>query len=94
MPRTRPSVQAQRGEEARAVGRRLAETREAAGMSQLEVARRLGVPQSSIAKLELGQRQLRFVDGLRLAAVYRVPPSTFAPEDLIEVGEPPAIGAR
>ena len=43
----------QRSEEALAIGRLLAEAREAAGLSQLEVAKRLGVPQSSVAKLEL-----------------------------------------
>ena len=79
MPRTRQSVRDQRNEEARDVGRLLAEAREAAGLSQLQVARLLDVPQSSIAKLELGQRQLRFVEGLRLAALYGVLPSALAP---------------
>lgn len=79
MPRTRPSVRTERSEEARAVGRRVAEAREAAGLSQYEVARRLGVPQSSIARLELGQRQLRFVEGLRMAELYGIPPSDLAP---------------
>lgn len=80
MPRTRLSVRAQRTEEARAVGRLLAEAREAAGLSQLDAAKRLGVPQSSIAKLELGQRQLRFVEGLRLAQIYGVKPTALEPE--------------
>jgi len=79
MPKTRPSVRAERSEQAQGVGRRLAQAREAAGLSQQEAARRLGVPQSSIAKLELGQRQLRFVEGLRLAAIYRIDPAELAP---------------
>jgi transcriptional regulator with XRE-family HTH domain len=72
-------VRAERTEEARSVGRRVAEAREAAGLSQLQVARRLGVPQSSIAKVELGQRQLRFVEGLRLAEMYDVDATALAP---------------
>lgn len=79
MPRTSLAVRATRGEEARTVGERLASAREAAGLSQMVAARRLGVPQSSIAKLELGQRQLRFVEGLRLAEIYGVRPSELAP---------------
>jgi len=79
MPRTRPAVRAERTEEARTIGRRLAEARESAGLSQLEVARQLGVPQSSIAKLELGLRQLRFIEGLRLAEIYGIAPTRLAP---------------
>lgn len=79
MPRTRPSVKKQRLEEARAVGQLAAAAREAAGLSQYEVARRLGIPQSSIAKLELGQRQLRFVEALRLVALYGIRFSDLAP---------------
>jgi transcriptional regulator with XRE-family HTH domain len=80
MPKTRPSIQAERLDEARLVGRRLASAREAAGISQVEAARELGVPQSAIAKLELGRRQLRFVEGLRLADLYGVAPSLLAPD--------------
>ncbi|HJP89038.1 MAG TPA: helix-turn-helix transcriptional regulator [Candidatus Limnocylindrales bacterium] len=80
MPKTSPAVRAERSDEARLVGRRLAAAREAAGLSQLEAARRLGVPQSAIGKLELGQRQLRFVEGLRLAKIYGVAPTRLASE--------------
>jgi transcriptional regulator with XRE-family HTH domain len=72
------AVRTARTEEANAVGRRLAAAREAAGLSQIEAAKRLGVAQSSIAKLELGQRQLRFVEGLRLSEIYGVRPSQLA----------------
>ena len=79
MPRTSTAVRTARGEEARGVGRQLATAREAAGLSQQEAARRLGVPQSSIAKVELGQRQLRFVEGIRLAQIYGVRPTELVP---------------
>jgi transcriptional regulator with XRE-family HTH domain len=79
MPRTRIAVQTARADEARAVGQRLAAAREAAGLTQLAAARRLGVPQTAIAKLELGQRQLRFVEGIRLAGMYGVRPTDLAP---------------
>ena len=50
-------------------------------MSQLDAARALGVPQSAIAKLELGLRQLRFTEGLRLATIYGVAPGSLLPDD-------------
>lgn len=77
VPKTRPAVLEQRLESARAVGRKLALAREAAGLSQAEAARRLGVPQSRIGKLELGMRSLMFIEGLRLARLYGVAPATF-----------------
>jgi len=41
-------------------------------LSQAEAARRLGVPQSQIAKLELGRRQLNLLEGLRLVEIYGI----------------------
>jgi transcriptional regulator with XRE-family HTH domain len=72
MPRTRASIIGDRAEVGRLVGARLALAREKAGLTQLGAAKALGVPQSVIAKLERGTRQLRFVEGLRLAELYRV----------------------
>lgn len=77
VPMTRPTVVRQRAESARTVGRKLASAREAAGMSQAEAARHLGVPQSRIGKLELGLRSLMFIEGLRLARLYSVTPEAF-----------------
>lgn len=64
---------------ARDVGARLAAARERAGISQTEAARAIGSPQSRVAKLELGLRQLQFLEGLRLAALYGVEPTAFDP---------------
>jgi transcriptional regulator with XRE-family HTH domain len=59
-------------EEDVAVGRRLAEARHGAGLSQAEVGRRLGIPQSRIAKLEIGTRRLLWSEGVELAGLYDV----------------------
>ena len=84
MPKIRPDVAASRALEARALGTRLAAARSSAGLSQSDAARALAVPQSQIAKVELGLRQLPFVEGLRLAALYSI-----APEDLAPAGDEP-----
>lgn len=82
MPRTRASVIEQRAGDARAIGRLLAAGRERAGMSQAEAARALGIPQSQIAKLELGTRQLQFIEGMRLATLYSMKPEELDPQEL------------
>jgi Helix-turn-helix len=66
MPRTRNSVQIARRTQARSVGRSLALARKRAGLSQARAARALRLPQSAIGRLELGQRQLGYLEGLRL----------------------------
>lgn len=80
MPRTRPAVMEDRAAGAAVIGRRLAAAREQAGLSQAQVAAVLDVPQPLIAKLELGHRQLRFVEGLRLASLYGISPRDLDPE--------------
>lgn len=72
MPRTAVEVSTERAETARAVGRRLADARERARLTQGEAASAVGLRQSQIAKLELGVRQLRFVEGLALARLYMI----------------------
>lgn len=47
----------------------LIEQRKAVGMSQTEVATRLGRPQSYIAKIEGGERRIDFVELIDLAQV-------------------------
>lgn len=72
MPRTRSSVLERRAEADRDLGERLAAAREKAGLTQLAAAKALGLPQSAIAKIERGKRQLRFLEGLRLAQLYGI----------------------
>lgn len=89
MPRTRPQVLEERVATARAIGARMAAARERAGVSQTEAAVAISSPQSRIAKLELGLRQLQFLEGLRLAALYGVAPSAFDPS----ASKPPGVDA-
>lgn len=63
----------------RRVGQLLGDAREAAGLPQSHVARLMGVPQSRIAKLELGRRRLLFIEAVQLAKLYGVPASRFDP---------------
>ena len=73
-----------------AVGRCLAAARNEAGLSQVEVARRLGFAQSRIAKLEIGTRRLLFSEAIALAEMYGVSLSAFVPDRLsgTEDGKP------
>lgn len=50
----------------------LVERRKAAGMTQTEVAEKLGRPQSYIAKIEGGERRLDLVELMDLADVIRL----------------------
>ncbi|MBI3751772.1 MAG: helix-turn-helix domain-containing protein [Chloroflexi bacterium] len=72
MPETRPAVMEERAAIARDIGRRLAAARQRAGLSQAAAARALGVPQSQIAKLELGLRQLLLFEAVQLMGLYAV----------------------
>ena len=62
-------------------GRLAAAARIRAGLTQVEVAKRLGVPQTRIAKIELGKRGITFVEGLELAELYSVRPIDLDPRN-------------
>lgn len=49
---------------------RLVQARKDAGLTQVEVARRLGKPQSFVSKIESGERRLDFVELRVLAQIY------------------------
>lgn len=51
----------------KACGRCLAELRRSAGLAQIDVARRLGVPQSFISKVETGERSLKLYESFAYA---------------------------
>lgn len=67
------------GEEDLAIGRRLADARTTAGLTQTEAARRLGFAQSRVAKLEIGTRRLLFSEAVDLATLYEVSVLDFIP---------------
>jgi transcriptional regulator with XRE-family HTH domain len=52
----------------------LVETRRAAGLTQLELARRLKKPQSFVSKYELGERRLDVIEFLQVAAALETNP--------------------
>jgi transcriptional regulator with XRE-family HTH domain len=60
----------------RAVLDRLIAARKASGLSQAELASRLGRPQSYIAKIEIGERRLDVVEFLELARILGVSPAS------------------
>ena len=56
---------------------KLRAAREAAGLTQREVARRLTIPQSTVSELENGQRRLDVAELLLLAGLYGRSPAWF-----------------
>ena len=50
---------------------RLVQARKEAGLTQVEVAKRLGRPNSFISKCELGERRVDLVELRQLAKIYR-----------------------
>lgn len=51
----------------------LRQLRHDAGLTQMEVAHRLGVPQSFVSKYESGERRLDFVEVAHVSAAVGVP---------------------
>jgi transcriptional regulator with XRE-family HTH domain len=58
---------------------RLREARRRAGLTQVQVAKALGRPQSFVTKCELGERRIDPIDLRRFARLYRKPLSFFLP---------------
>ncbi|MGB9475149.1 MAG: helix-turn-helix transcriptional regulator [Candidatus Udaeobacter sp.] len=56
----------------------LRRARQDAGLTQVEVARRLSRPQSFVSKVESGERRVDFVELQYFARLYRKPLSFFA----------------
>lgn len=57
--------------------RMLVEARKKSGLSQQEVADRLGRPQTYVSKCELGTRRMDVVEFLEMAEVLGFDPATF-----------------
>ena len=60
--------------------RRLKEARLASGLRQLDVAEKLGRPQSYIAKIENGERKMDFIDVLDICAAIGLDPCELTKE--------------
>ncbi|NVK45929.1 MAG: helix-turn-helix transcriptional regulator [Rhodobacteraceae bacterium] len=58
----------------------LIERREAAGITQTELAQKLGEYQSFVARLESGQRRIDVVEFIELARVLDFDPASFIEE--------------
>jgi len=56
---------------------RLRTARESAGLTQVEVAKRLRAPQSYVSKCESGERRVDVVELAAFAKIYRRPIATF-----------------
>ena len=58
----------------RFVGKALAEVRERASLTQQELAKRLGKPQSFVSAYERGQRRIDMLEFLRISEALRADP--------------------
>ncbi len=66
----------------------LVDARQAQGLTQLEVAQRLGRPQSFVSKYERGERRLDVVELVEIAAALSADPCDL----LIELARVPNLG--
>jgi transcriptional regulator with XRE-family HTH domain len=69
------------GEETRLVGRRIAEVRRAAGLTQAELAVRLGWPRDTLINVEHGRRPITITRLTQIAHSLNVPLVTLLIED-------------
>lgn len=84
-PKCRAGACMERGAVWLSVGKRIRAAREAAGMTQAEVAKRLSVSESSIRLYELGKRQPNDEILGRIAEVVGVDPQAFIEVELSSV---------
>lgn len=62
------------------LGERLREAREYVGLTQDEVAKRLGVPRTALSNIEAGQRKVDALELITLAKLYQRPTTWFTEE--------------
>jgi transcriptional regulator with XRE-family HTH domain len=75
MARTRKTTKSLRSREHRAFCALLIESREGAGLSQTELADRLGKPQSFVSKYEGGERRLDVIEFVAIARSLGIDPT-------------------
>jgi transcriptional regulator with XRE-family HTH domain len=61
---------------------RLRSARERCGLSQRELAVRLGKPQSFISKIETGERRVDLIEALAICEVLGIPLDSIVPSEL------------
>jgi len=69
----------------RELAERIARARERAGVNQLEVAERLGLPRSAISKMENGEQRVESLVLASMARLYGVPVASLLADDEVEV---------
>jgi transcriptional regulator with XRE-family HTH domain len=65
----------------------MVEARKQAGVTQAQLARKLGRPQSFVSKYELGERRLDIIEFLDVAAALSISPARLLAE--LEARKPP-----
>jgi transcriptional regulator with XRE-family HTH domain len=63
-----------RPQEQKQVGKQLAAVRRRAGLTQAEVARQLGKPQSFVSSYENGQRRVDLIEFMRISRALKADP--------------------
>ena len=74
MPRTGPPQDDTPMTPESSFGRRIAQLRDAAGLTQRELARRMGLTQSALSRIESGSRRLSAAQALQLSQILSVDP--------------------
>ncbi|MGH7206326.1 MAG: helix-turn-helix domain-containing protein [Nitrospiraceae bacterium] len=70
------------------LGDRLRKTREYLGLSQEEVAKRIGIPRSALSNIESGQRGIDALELRKIAELYKLPLAHFTGETSAKAGLP------
>ena len=77
----------------RELGRRIAQLREGAGLTQRELARRMDLTQSALSRIESGQRRLSAAQVSQLARILAIDPGFLLQAEPSGAGEPYAAEA-
>ena len=62
--------------------------RERSGLTQIEIAARLGKPQSYVSKYERGERRLDFIEYMDVANALKIDPLAFFEQISEKIGRP------